>query len=409
MGVDEVLTAPLVIEYPFSRTTGPVIGAFLTGAARGVHRRHQGCRRPGARAAGRVRPGDRRGRSPRSSRSATPARSPRGRGSTDPRAGQPLDRPFAWALDPARRRRHRRCCTRSTPAAIARPWPRACGCRRGGGRCARPTSTRRQPTRRRYREGHILDIECFEPEAASRMSDVTLPGPLRRRRAGQEHPHAGQPRLRRTPPGRRAPSSCSGVAEKQLVGQRCPVVPEGLRAAARLVPDRRRADRPTRSSSATRAPSPRSASSTCRSTGRLMELPYVERADPARRRRHPAHAPHPGGPVDRGAHGHARRGGVGARRGDRPDAREHPVLPADRRARRALRDATRTTSDARRRDRLVRADRARARGADDQRGRDADAGARRGARAAPASARTGSTSSARAAPTTWPASRSPSS
>ncbi|MEO7570879.1 MAG: DNA-binding protein, partial [Acidimicrobiales bacterium] len=26
-----VLTAPLIIEYPFSRTTGPVIGAFLTG------------------------------------------------------------------------------------------------------------------------------------------------------------------------------------------------------------------------------------------------------------------------------------------------------------------------------------------------------------------------------------------
>ena len=26
-----VLSAPLIIEYPFSRTTGPVIGAFLTG------------------------------------------------------------------------------------------------------------------------------------------------------------------------------------------------------------------------------------------------------------------------------------------------------------------------------------------------------------------------------------------
>ena len=26
-----VLAAPLIIEYPFSRTTGPVIGAFLTG------------------------------------------------------------------------------------------------------------------------------------------------------------------------------------------------------------------------------------------------------------------------------------------------------------------------------------------------------------------------------------------
>ncbi len=28
---DEVLSAPLVIEYPFTRTTGPVLGAFLTG------------------------------------------------------------------------------------------------------------------------------------------------------------------------------------------------------------------------------------------------------------------------------------------------------------------------------------------------------------------------------------------
>lgn len=27
----EVLTAPLIIEYPFKRTTGPIIGAFLTG------------------------------------------------------------------------------------------------------------------------------------------------------------------------------------------------------------------------------------------------------------------------------------------------------------------------------------------------------------------------------------------
>ena len=28
---DGVLSAPLIIEYPFTRTTGPVIGAFLTG------------------------------------------------------------------------------------------------------------------------------------------------------------------------------------------------------------------------------------------------------------------------------------------------------------------------------------------------------------------------------------------
>ena len=28
---DGVLSAPVIIEYPFRRTTGPVIGAFLTG------------------------------------------------------------------------------------------------------------------------------------------------------------------------------------------------------------------------------------------------------------------------------------------------------------------------------------------------------------------------------------------
>ena len=36
MGVDEVLSAPVVIEYPFRRTTGPVIGAFLTGLREGI-------------------------------------------------------------------------------------------------------------------------------------------------------------------------------------------------------------------------------------------------------------------------------------------------------------------------------------------------------------------------------------
>ena len=32
---DAVLTAPLVIEYPFKRTTGPVVGAFLTALREG--------------------------------------------------------------------------------------------------------------------------------------------------------------------------------------------------------------------------------------------------------------------------------------------------------------------------------------------------------------------------------------
>ena len=30
-GGEQMLEAPLIIEYPFNRTTGPVIGAFLTG------------------------------------------------------------------------------------------------------------------------------------------------------------------------------------------------------------------------------------------------------------------------------------------------------------------------------------------------------------------------------------------
>ena len=33
---DDVLEAPLVLEYPFTRTTGPVVGAFLTGLREGL-------------------------------------------------------------------------------------------------------------------------------------------------------------------------------------------------------------------------------------------------------------------------------------------------------------------------------------------------------------------------------------
>ena len=62
----------------------------------------------------------------------------------------------------------------------------------------------------------------------------------------------------------------------------------------------------------------------------------------------------------RSAHGHARRGGLGAARELGADAREHPALPADRRARRRRSRSSRSTCDARRRGRLVRADAVRA-------------------------------------------------
>ena len=57
----DVLVAPMVIEYPFSRTTGPVIGAFLTGLRERVLVGIKADRRTGDRAADRVRPDDRRG------------------------------------------------------------------------------------------------------------------------------------------------------------------------------------------------------------------------------------------------------------------------------------------------------------------------------------------------------------
>lgn len=43
MAADDRLSAPLVLEYPFTRTTGPVIGAFMTGMRQGVI---VGARRP---------------------------------------------------------------------------------------------------------------------------------------------------------------------------------------------------------------------------------------------------------------------------------------------------------------------------------------------------------------------------
>lgn len=36
MGETDLFRAPLVIEYPFKRTTGPVVGGFLTGLREGI-------------------------------------------------------------------------------------------------------------------------------------------------------------------------------------------------------------------------------------------------------------------------------------------------------------------------------------------------------------------------------------
>lgn len=97
MSEAEILSAPLVLEYPFKRTVGPVQSAFLTGLRE--------------RLVVGVRAGD--GRvlcppveyDPVTSEELTELVELGTSGTVttwswepEPRAGQPLDRPFAWAL-----------------------------------------------------------------------------------------------------------------------------------------------------------------------------------------------------------------------------------------------------------------------------------------------------------------------
>ena len=120
----EVLSAPLVIEYPFTRTTGPVIGAFLTGLREQVLLGIKG----------------RDGRvivppteyDPVTGEELTELVEVGPGGVVDtwawvrqPMPKHPLQRPVRLGAGPARRRRHRRSSRRSTPARSTR-CPPAC-------------------------------------------------------------------------------------------------------------------------------------------------------------------------------------------------------------------------------------------------------------------------------------------
>lgn len=140
-----MLRAPMVIEYPFSRTTGPIIGAFLTGLREGVV--------IGIKAAdGRVLvpPME---YDPVTSESLTELVEVGQAGEvmtwswTEGRRYQPIEgRGFAWALiklDGA-----------DTPMLHAVD---------AGSAEKMSTGMRVQIRWRAEREGHINDIECFEP------------------------------------------------------------------------------------------------------------------------------------------------------------------------------------------------------------------------------------------------------
>jgi hypothetical protein len=143
--MSEILSAPMRIEYPFSRTTGPVFGGFLTGLREQVL--------VGARtASGKVivPPTE---HDPETGDDITELVEVGPAGTVtswtwtaSPSEKQALDRPFAWALiqlDGA---------DTSMLHVVDAPSPDAMR-----------TGLRVTPRWRDEREGHILDIECFEP------------------------------------------------------------------------------------------------------------------------------------------------------------------------------------------------------------------------------------------------------
>ncbi|MEZ5144060.1 MAG: OB-fold domain-containing protein [Acidimicrobiales bacterium] len=164
MADEDVLTAPNVIEYPFSRTTGPVVGAFFTALREGFV---VGVRGVDGRVI--VPPVE---YDPVTSESLTEIVEVGDAGEvvawawvTDPQPDQPLDRPFAWALirlDGADTAMVHAVDTGGDPSAMAT------GMRQIRWRPARPAGEEaaEEPADDgpRYREGHIHDIECFEPE-----------------------------------------------------------------------------------------------------------------------------------------------------------------------------------------------------------------------------------------------------
>lgn len=149
MADGELLSAELVIEYPFSRTTGPVIGAFFTALREGFI----------------VGIKDKQGRvlvppfeyDPETSEALTEVVEVGDAGTVaswawveDPLEGQPFDRPFAFAL--------------ITLDGADTPMLHAVDV---ADEADMSTGMRVKARWRDEREGHINDIECFVPEGAS--------------------------------------------------------------------------------------------------------------------------------------------------------------------------------------------------------------------------------------------------
>ncbi|MEU6991031.1 OB-fold domain-containing protein [Streptomyces sp. NPDC046465] len=199
----EVLRAPLVVEFPFTRSLGPVQSAFLTGLR---ERTVLG-----------VRTGDGRTLVPPVEYDPVTAEEVRdlievattGTVTTwawnhEPRRGQPLDTPFAWVLvrlDGA---------DTALLHALDAPGPDAVR-----------TGMRVRVRWAAERVGAITDIACFE--AYEGDSEATRPGP----HSGEfEEPVTGivaPARLDYTySPGRAQSAYIHALSERRTVGERCP-------------------------------------------------------------------------------------------------------------------------------------------------------------------------------------------
>lgn len=146
-GASEVLSAPLIIEYPFSRTIGPAQSAFFTGLREGIV---VGIRRSDGTVL--VPPVE---YDPETADELTELVEVGTVGEVvtwswihEPRRYQPLDRPFAWAL------------IRLDGADV--PMLHAVD---AGTEDAMATGMRVQIRWAEERVGEIGDIACFEPEA----------------------------------------------------------------------------------------------------------------------------------------------------------------------------------------------------------------------------------------------------
>jgi len=202
MATSEVLSAPLVLEYPFRRTLGAVQGAFLTGLRDG---RVLGITATDGRVICPPVEYD-----PVTGDDLTDMVE-LGTGGTvttwswepSPRAQQPLDRPFAWALV-----RLDGADTTMLHAVDA------------GSPEAMSTGMRVRVRWAAERSGAIGDIACFEPE----VGEATPPAP-------PEHPTDEAVKLIETPArldytftaGQATTRFLRGIAEKRIFGERCAV------------------------------------------------------------------------------------------------------------------------------------------------------------------------------------------